>query len=70
MVDPRLLSRERELTTVISFNDDRFRRHSRPLEGEDDRGKDFCLFDGYVAEEDNMTIALEDRQERGERRTI
>jgi hypothetical protein len=58
LVDPRLLSYDRALTAVVSFNDDRFRTHFRSLQAQNGCEEEVCLFDGYVAEEDNMTLAL------------
>jgi hypothetical protein len=71
LVDPRLLSREKEVTAVVSFNNDRFRKHFRTIE---DGAEETCLFDGYVAEEDSMTITLtvegEDEDKREHSATI
>jgi len=54
-----------ELTALVSFNDDRFRKHTRSIERRED--EEICVFDGYVAQEDNMEFALlrEDDDERG-----
>jgi hypothetical protein len=48
-----------EVRAEVSFNDDRFRRHPHELELRDGKKTgETCLFDGYVAEEDNMAIAI------------
>jgi hypothetical protein len=53
-----------ELTALVSFNDDRFRKHTRSIERRED--EETCVFDGYVAQEDNMEFSLL-REDEGQR---
>jgi hypothetical protein len=53
---PSHLFEDKELTSLISFNDDPFRRHTRSIEPSEHQ--QICVFDGYVAEEDNMEFTL------------
>ena len=58
MIEPILIGHGKELAALISFNDDHCRRHFHPLRLRTGKKVEVCFFDGYVAEEDNMEIAL------------